>query len=55
MFDSAELGHSISKRTYAGEVPKLREALSDEERQQTAFKRSVLKTLRERLEAALER
>ena len=29
MFESAELGHSISKRTYAREVPKLREALLD--------------------------
>jgi len=29
VFESAELGHSISKRTYAREVPKLREALLD--------------------------
>ncbi len=29
MFESAELGHSISKRTYAREVPKLRVALLD--------------------------
>lgn len=29
MFESAELGHSIAKRTYAREVPKLREALLD--------------------------
>ena len=29
MFESAELGHSISKRTYSREVPKLREALLD--------------------------
>ncbi len=29
MFESAELGHSISKRTYAREVPKLRNALLD--------------------------
>ena len=29
MFESAELGYSISKRTYAREVPKLREALLD--------------------------
>lgn len=29
MFESAELGHSISKRTYAREEPKLREALLD--------------------------
>ena len=29
MFESAELGHSISKRTYAREVPKVREALLD--------------------------
>ncbi|HEX7812506.1 MAG TPA: polyphosphate:AMP phosphotransferase [Burkholderiales bacterium] len=29
MFDSAELGHSISKRTYEREEPKLREALLD--------------------------
>ena len=29
MFESAEIGHSISKRTYAREVPKLREALLD--------------------------
>ncbi len=29
MFESAELGHSISKRTYAREVPKLRAALLD--------------------------
>ena len=29
MFESAELGHSISKHTYAREVPKLREALLD--------------------------
>jgi polyphosphate:AMP phosphotransferase len=29
VFESAELGHSISRRTYAREVPKLREALLD--------------------------
>jgi len=29
VFESAEIGHSISKRTYAREVPKLREALLD--------------------------
>jgi len=29
MFESAELGHSISKRTYDREEPKLREALLD--------------------------
>jgi polyphosphate:AMP phosphotransferase len=29
MFESAELGHSISKRIYAREVPKLREVLLD--------------------------
>lgn len=29
MFESAELGHSISKRTFAREEPKLREALLD--------------------------
>ncbi|HYJ19521.1 MAG TPA: polyphosphate:AMP phosphotransferase, partial [Burkholderiales bacterium] len=29
MFESAELGHSISKRTYAREEPKLRAALLD--------------------------
>jgi len=29
MFESAELGHSISKRTYAREVPRLREVLLD--------------------------
>ena len=29
MFESAELGHSISRQTYARQVPKLREALLD--------------------------
>jgi polyphosphate:AMP phosphotransferase len=29
MFESAELGHAISKQTYARQVPKLREALLD--------------------------
>src|SRR5258708_16677827 len=29
MFESAKLGHSISKRTYAREVPRLREVLLD--------------------------
>src|SRR5258706_13193314 len=29
MFESAELGHSITKQTYARQVPKLREALLD--------------------------
>ena len=29
MFESAELGHTIDKETYAREVPKLREALLD--------------------------
>src|SRR5258706_12132691 len=29
MFESAELGHSISKQTYARQVPKLRESLLD--------------------------
>ena len=29
MFESAELGHKIDKRTYDAEAPKLREALLD--------------------------
>ena len=29
MFESAELGHAISKQTYARRVPKLRESLLD--------------------------
>ena len=29
MFESAELGHSITRQTYARQVPKLREALLD--------------------------
>ena len=29
MFESAELGHAIDKKTFRAEVPKLREALLD--------------------------
>lgn len=29
MFESAELGHSITRQTYSRQVPKLREALLD--------------------------
>jgi AMP-polyphosphate phosphotransferase len=51
MFESAELGHAVSKASYARAVPKLRSALLDA--QYDLFK--VLKTLRERMEAELKR